>query len=319
MKREVLEKLVITIVLAASGIYFYRELPSFIALVRKINASTLALVFGTLILQWILRAWRDRELLRIQKHSMPYFPLFYINNSQTLLNYLPFKAGTITAGHWLKKNFKVPYKSYFVSLVFQNLLTLVAAGFFSLLIMLGHRGFASSSGKSLALLFFGIAMASLLVLLFGGQLLRIQFIHKLPEKYRAHIKDIGSSLSSFKKEGPTAAKIFILSVLGFVVGSYRLLLLWQTTPTHIDLPESIIMGTMAQIGVLLSITPAALGFREFFLGAASSTLSADFKSGVLISALERILVLVAVGLAQLIFWFPFQNALKRRSQKEPST
>src|SRR5690606_11070057 len=88
----------------------------------------------------MLRAFRDRALFATLGHSTRVVSVYWLNNVQISLNYLPLKAGTISSAEFFRSRFRVPYGDFAVFLAQRYLVTILVASLFAAAALLAREG-----------------------------------------------------------------------------------------------------------------------------------------------------------------------------------
>ncbi len=274
-----------------------REIPSTL---RRIGPLGAILIFSSILVQWLLRSLRDRNIFRMQGKGLSWITVFRANNLQLLLNYLPLKAGTVSSGIWLKKHSQIEYRHFLLNMILQNLLTVMVSSLLAAGVLAYELFWLERSIHSLLLLFFLLCAFSPL-LIFG-----LPYLGRIP-RFRAVLDKLGltSLLYSLKPRDFSAPLLlaFIFSFFIFFLSVFRVYWIAVQQNPDFTLGNGIVVGAAAFLSTLASITPAALGIREMALGASTGALGLGFESGVLLSAIERLFVLCAAIGAQLLFVF----------------
>lgn len=107
-------------------------------------------------------------------------------------------------------------------------------------------------------------------------------------------------ITRFARMPVTAIWSVLMSVTMFVLTVWRLDLLSKILVFDVGVVELVLFSAVAQLSLLLALTPGALGVREFFMGSLARLFGFSSAIGVLLSLSER---LIALGLSLLFAAF----------------
>ena len=132
---------------------------------------------------------------------------------------------------------------------------------------------------------------------------------KLPDKVHRFITRLHAGLRTVRRSRSRFTGVFALSILCFLLQSVRLHTLLSSVDSKISFGQSLVYAAMAQMSVIVSITPSALGIREVLFGLVSRVTGQSLVLGVVTAVFERVFVLLCAFLV--IFGVVSQRMLSR--------
>lgn len=267
--------------------YLYRDISTF-ALVNLGWAEAIV-IFLTIGGQIGARVWCDRILYTSLGYSVPAGSLYVIQAKQTILNYLPFKAGTIYAACALKMRHQIAVSHFTAVFATQNALTLGVTLLAAALAMSWSTTAEVQSWPVVTVLA-ALGLLSLAVLF-----LRIPTFIKLPERLQNVVKRIHEGMLQFRRKPDRLLATTLLRLVAVILMAWRFQLLYTVAGESVTFAVALVISASVLVSLLIAITPAGLGIREALLGVTSGLLAAPPAVAVIASMLERILVLGYVG------------------------
>lgn len=270
---------------------------------RNLRGAQLAAIAGLLLLQWGLRAWRDRFLYAAAGYSLRARSLFWTNSVQLSLNYLPLKAGTLSSAGFLYSAFGVRLQDFAVMLGQQYLLNALASSVLAagaLWLAPGAIGVGRILG---ALAFLGLGTAALGFLAWDG------FTRFLPAGIAGRLSQGGvKSLAILKHDAPAALGAMALTIAMCLTSAVRMTVVFGILAVSLGLPDALVISASLMLSALLAVTPAGLGVTESLVGVTSALLRHPGPEGVMAATIDRAVILalsllISVALAPLA-WRP---------------
>ncbi|SHI15901.1 lysylphosphatidylglycerol synthase domain-containing protein [Desulfofustis glycolicus] len=239
-------------------------------------------------------------------YNIPVFALYKLLAQQNVLNYLPFKAGTIYTASLLRLKYNIPIFHYAAVFTAQNLLalgtTLMAAGIALLFTQsISSQYFLAST----VLIFAGIFTLAMLFI-------RIPNVHFFSTKINKNIRILSDAIAKCKQHPITFLSVTILRFLAIALMTWRFQILFNMSDTEISFSIALVLSASMLISLFIAITPAGLGIRELLLAVTSSLMLIPPSTAVIISILERVLVLVFSAVIAVAGFFWTQSPTKSR-------
>lgn len=229
---------------------------------------------------------------------------FRLVTVSSFANYLPLSAGIAVKAFFLKKVYRLPYRTFVLGHGTLLLVVIAVNGAVGLSTLAAFYRERATGVIGLAFLFM-IAAGSLLFL--PGPLSRL-------------LKRDGTSrevaqLGAMRRRGPALA---LLQVLSLLASAATLKIAFDMGPGGPDFAACVILSAAGILTRLLSITPGALGVREFLVGGLSLLLGFDMRDAVFASTLSRLVEIAVLFSLGSLFTFGFSRRLVSRYNEKTS-
>jgi uncharacterized protein (TIRG00374 family) len=254
-KKFITNLLTLTVILLM-GLYLYRNREVFSNL-KNLQIPYLIYIFIVQTIAISIIALTNKKVINILKINIPYKEAFLLQYSNSFLNKIVSEGGAFFRGYFLKEVYKLPYTKYVSTiggLYIISFLSNSLIGLISLVFIYITRG---SVNYWVVIFFIG-------VLLFTILLLVINPVLKNKKEYRV-IKWITSILQGWSEIKRDKKKLLIfvfLSVLGLLMSSLQLILVYRGLGYNVGLFESLYMSSIAIITTFINITPDSIGITE---------------------------------------------------------
>jgi uncharacterized membrane protein YbhN (UPF0104 family) len=276
--------------IAILGYYINAHFDEFKNALGQMKVSFFLLALLSVALQWTCRIIRDKMMFNELNYHVPFWGLMYVYAQQNILNYLPAKAGTIYSAAALKQKYGVSLTHFGAAFAAQNILTLamilVSAGFALLSVNLPET--VHKVPASIALIVCGMGLIAVLFLRVPKWLSPTPRIQKI-------IDQLHIGMDALSKHKKLLIMTTCLSLLGALLTAWRMQLLLSST-VGVSFGTALVLAAVVMISVVVSFTPAGLGVREALVGATSNFLALSATAGVIVSTLDRIVILTFVGM-----------------------
>ena len=293
--RIVLRRSVALLLTAIFFVYLWSIRHDLLVALRNLRGSQLGAIAGLLTLQWGIRAWRDRGLYGAAGYRLGPAAVYWSNNVQLSLNYLPLKAGTLSSAGFLLSTFGVRLQDFAVVLGQQYLLNALASSVLAtgaLWLAPGRVGAGTVLGT---LAFMGIGAAAFGFLAWDG------FARFLPANVAERFRQTGvRSLAIFKHDAPAAMGAMALTIAMCLVSAARMIVVFDIVGVDVGFADSLVISASLMLSALLAVTPAGLGITESLVGLTAALLSHSGPQGVLAATIDRAAILalsILIGLA----------------------
>jgi uncharacterized membrane protein YbhN (UPF0104 family) len=281
-----LKKILVSALIVAFAIYLWTIRQQLAVALDNLRPSTLAALVAILLFHWIVRACRDRVLLKALGYSTSAVALFWVNCAQIALNYLPFKAGTLSSAGFLKARHSVLYRDFAVTFIQQYLLLLFGACILALLALLVAPALPVVQAHGVAIVLAVISLGCMGILAWDG------FWKLLPNKIRSRLDNSSRGLHVFREAPRAGLQALLLSLLMAVAAVARVWLLFSAIHHPIGISGAALVSAAMQTSLIVSITPAGLGITEAAAGLTAKLALMGTKTGVLVAAMDRMVILL---------------------------
>lgn len=275
----------------AAIIYLGRRHWERLDVLLNVQLHDIAGLSGLFLLTHVVIAACWDSALRSQGRFVNFTEQLLITFLRAYLNLLLPWAGAGAVAVYMKKRAAIPYSNY---LYLQWELTWIS------LASLG-------TGGVLMLTLFPAAPNSMLygmILLVAGSLLMVYAVRLMKNGWL--LPGIVEWLR--KRTGEEAsplpiARLFLMTLVNFVVRSARTWLLFVAIGSPITLVEAVLLTVAADLAVAINITPNGLGIREAAISVAAAVLGHDPGIGVAAAVLDRVVFTFwIVVFGQLAIW-----------------
>ncbi len=273
--RRALPALATLAVILGLASYLYDQ-RAHIASTWTLHPSDCARIGALVLASLWLRAWANRAFfgrLGVEASLRDWFGVVSVTS---FTNYLPLSAGLLAKGFFLNRVHRLPYRTFAIGQVGLLLLILGANGGMGLGALLG--GLPPGGRAPLALAFAGMIAASALVWLPRAPAPWLRFVpfEHLPAVRRA------------------APAVIALQAGVLLSTAYSLRLAFDMGEARVPLAACVVFGAAVVVTRVVSITPGALGIREFLVGALAWTTGYDLADAVIAATVVRAVELVVV-------------------------
>jgi uncharacterized membrane protein YbhN (UPF0104 family) len=244
----------------------------------------------------------DGDVLRVALlglgHRIGHYRAFLLAMVMTYTNLIVPRAGMGAPAIYLKHRMGVAYADFFALLIPTVVLQMLAVAVCGLACQAAlSLGWGHVFHKSVAALFAGTILASLAVLYApmprGGRGRVAQFLHRLVAAWQRLMGN-----------GALAWRIFAAQLVICLLCGVRLHLAFTALGVSVNFFAAMLMSMLAQMTILIAITPGAMGVREAAILLAAPLLGA-LPAGTLGNAvaLDRLVWMIAVvGIGQWGAW-----------------
>lgn len=257
--------------------------------VKKINTLELFVIFFTVLMQLMFRALRDKVIYNKLGVSIRKRNLLNLYSYQNVLNYLPFKIGTLYTFHKLKNDFNINYVHSLMIFIYQNcvflcMIFLINCVFFT---------FFSSVylGKAFNFLIFTAFFISLIMSFYLFK--KNNILYKIITFFKKNLK---GEYSDIELPLTTLFSILVLTTISFTFVIFRYHLILNLLVVLYPFEMALNLASSAQLSLLFSITPAGLGIRESFFVGVASLYDFNFEKVFILSVIDRSSVLIFCSL-----------------------
>ena len=218
--------------------------------------------------------------------------LFYYSQASNIMNYLPFKAGIVLMGAYLKKKYNLHYYKYIIFTAV-NYFFVVSCSI-AVLIFLVFSGYSSITYQSLTFRLpsgFGISGGVWLILIFFVASINIAYLYHKRNKIRDYIYILNSNIQVRSKT------LYILeytfqSLVQILLFGLRMYFSFRLAGISISYQDAVLIGVFANLSFIISFTPGAIGIKEGVITAVSVYFTGSPGTGLLASLIDRCMNLI---------------------------
>ena len=254
----------------------------------KLSIFRLSVLFALYFATTLIGGAVVKLLVTVLRTRTAFWNMVWLNNAAAMLNYLPFKFGTIFRANYLKHYYGLSYTRFVVFFMYVSLLTVAVAtgmGFIALLVVYGLTGYESK------------ILAFLLAIVAAGSMLFLFVPLPVPSGKRRLVRVLREFIAGRKEIYAEKKNILIsclLLVLNYFLTASITWLIYRSLDTYIHPAGCLILGSLGYVVLFVGITPGGLGIRELVLGFGAAVLGVPLQIGVLAAMLDRAVVLAYV-------------------------
>jgi len=223
----------------------------------------------------------SKILLNSFHAKVKFWDMFHLYNSSILLNYLPFKFGTLFRASYLKKNAGLKYARFGTFFVYQTLIMVFSISVLGLFVLFFVYSLSSMATRVLFILFIIFFLGSF-VLLF----IRVPLFRK-KNKVTHILNDFLLGRSEIQKNTKILLLYAFMMGLNFISGAIRLAFIYEGLGQNTHIGGLLILGAAAYFSMFISITPGALGIKELALASAAEAIGIPLNIGMSAALLDR--------------------------------
>lgn len=273
-------------------VYFYHNRKDFEAL-ADVSAGHVALIILFQLLVIVTNAWILRSLLSLYGKRMPALEAFAVTLKSSIVNFFGFLQGGIGyKAIYLKRNYDLSYKK-FLLLYTANYVVIFATASLLALCGLFIRVRQGEAVDVISLLIFGGMATVMLSIMLVRKQVTLRGSNKL-------VRGLNEALTGWHLIARSRRTVLSLLLAAFLQAlSLSALFYVELLAIGVDptIPAALLYAGLANVALLVAITPASLGFREGILILSQTSLGLSTSLILVSSTLERVsyFLLLAVG------------------------
>ena len=294
--RSTLRRMIALLLVGLFVGYVWRVRHDIAAAFLRLNPGSLASLLALLLVQWGLRAWRDSRLFTASGNPVHASALFWLNNVQLCLNYLPFKSGTLASAEFLHQRFGIGVIDFLRVVTQQYLLGAFAAASLAAVAVWFVGPISGSAAALASVVFLSVAACSICLLLW-----RVP-TSLIPEYLLGRFSLARGGLDLGRSGARSVTTILLLTFGLCFASAMRMKVVFGVVSQSMRLTDAVVVSAALLLSPLVAVTPAGLGVTETFVGLTSVLIGRSGEDGVVATTLDRAVALVlsliiAVGLA----------------------
>ncbi|MHA1696287.1 MAG: lysylphosphatidylglycerol synthase transmembrane domain-containing protein [Candidatus Helarchaeota archaeon] len=225
------------------------------------------------------------ELFNVNLKIKEWFSLSILNNYS---NYFLTKGGQVLRSIYLKKKHQFPYKNYILIFIFNNLLIIFSISL--VVIFTSFFKFLHQLNFNFNLIIFFTLLSIITIIPF---FLSKRILKFFSPKFK-HWAETITRWIIIRHNKKIAIKIIFLTTLLIFWGSFRIFLIYKMLFTPILFSSALIIVSISLLSPFISITPAALGIREFVMSYAAKLAGEDFAIATAVATTDRVVSMIWV-------------------------
>jgi uncharacterized protein (TIRG00374 family) len=278
--RNVVSIFVLVVVLLFLFIYVSSRIEDF-SLLLKISPEKLVLLFIASLIFRLSLGWNFKILMLFFNLRLVFNEWFGLTAISTMTNYLaPAKAGSAAQAVYLKKKHGLNYTHFISSLagffIISFLVNSVVGMFLSAAVM---RNLPLLANK-IFLFFFCAAI----VILIPFILMRYANVNKI--KWNLIVRLL-EGLKKFHHQSRFLSLFIFSQLLVILAIGMRLFFAFSAIGLDINIASCIVIALVTSFSIFLSITPANLGIKEFFITGSSIAVGLTPAQGLMVALIDR--------------------------------
>jgi len=264
-----------------------------------ISPSIVALMVAATVAARLVQGRSLQILLRAQGHSVGLGETFFLGIVTSYTNLVLPRAGMGAPALYLKRRYQVSFADFGSLSVLVSVLSLVAAGLLGLVCLsVAHLEFRQPLDLKVTLAF--------AVVVLGGIVATFVRV-RVAERRRGRIADFLSRFAySWAQLGSSRliiAQSLALQMVALVLYTLRLKLAFMSMGVEVSFLGVVVATMLGALAMLVSITPAGLGFREAAIAFSATMLGCSHSIALAAAVLDRLVVTACVViLAQFGLW-----------------
>ena len=216
---------------------------------------------------------------------------------------------------YLKIRRHVALSHYAAVALASTFLNIMAVGVLGLILQV-QLHFAGGVGFNfqVGLLFAGTFVAAICGLLAPSPALSL-----MPLRIRERLEGPRAAWRELSRDRTSVAWMLALQLASIFLRGLRLQVAFRAAGAEVDFVNVLIASLLADVAALVSLTPAALGFREAAIVYGSTLMGVPPPTALLAAALDRIVTSLGIAvLGQLFVWLGLRDLRDRADGKEES-
>ena len=302
--RRIVAVLLWIIVLLGLVYYLILHAENMESLIR-FSAADIIILVGLFILTQFSNSTKLLLIVRKAEIKMGVLEAFHITNINTMVNYLPLKAGAVALAVYFKKKHSLSYMNFTKLLLANQIVQVLAvtslAALFVVLHYLITGIFFGKLFYIFCILFLGILCGLFLVKALVKNNL---FSQPVWEKAKEAVNGLGIVLN----DKVLMRNLLWLNLLTVLTMGARLAIAFKILSFKAPLILPFIAGQVKIIAVLLSVTPSGLGIAELAAGGVSEVMNSGVNIGIYAASVDRVLsVLFLIIMSGISFVYIYRH------------
>jgi uncharacterized membrane protein YbhN (UPF0104 family) len=214
---------------------------------------------------------------------------FRLVTVSAFINLLPLSAGLAAKAVYLKRVYRIPYRSFALGQIGLFTLFMSTSGVlgFSSLVLAYPAHLSGPIGPAFALMCFAA------ILLFPPEILLRRLQARLP----------GNAVEQMEGMRKAIKTVPVIHGANLLAAAAVLKLSFDTGPAEVSFAACVVFCSAGILTRFVSLTPGALGIREFMIGGLAYLVGFEFKDAVIASTLSRVIEVVVICVLGSLFTY----------------
>lgn len=206
----------------------------------------------------------------------------------TLTNLLPFSAGLIAKGVYLKHNHSLAYTSF---------LSASAALF---VLFISNEGLIGIVSLGFIILKQRIAVPNLLLLGFAGMMLSLSLFWipleriPYPHRWQGYVQRLEEGWLILRHQRALLVRLMAINTITILIYAMRLWIVFRGLSQDVTLAQCLVFSAASILTQLVSITPGGLGLREGIVAGIAHLFGFDVGTSVIAVSIDRWFAMIIV-------------------------
>jgi uncharacterized membrane protein YbhN (UPF0104 family) len=300
--------LITFLVIVGLAIYLYINQES-IQRIKYLNILDIVVIIGLQLLNLFILGVFNLIMLKRIDHNIimsDAILLQYVNN---FLNNILSKGGSIYRALYLKTQYNFPYSKFISAITGLYVITFLTNSLLGILSIILISNLYGKDELILTMLFSGSFFGSFLIILLRPK------VRKKHNRYGQILNSILLGWNAIREIPREIYYLIFLSFLNLNLNTIQLLYIYRTLGADVNYLSMILLGSLATITQILTITPSGIGIREAVFAFSSNMIAISDEILVLGSLIIRAIALPSSILAGSISYFILQKRMKEKSIK----
>ncbi len=264
-----------------------------------VSPSVVALMVASMLAARLAQGRGLQLLLRALGHRVGLGEMFFLNILTSYTNLVLPRAGTGAPALYLKRRYQVSFADFGSLSVLVSVLNLVAAGLLGLVCLcIAHLGFGQPLELKVTLAFSVVVLGGIV-----ATFVRVPFAERRRGRIADFLRRFAYSWAQVGSSRLIIAQNLALQMVALVLHSLRLKLAFVAMGVEVSFLGVVVATMLGALAMLVSITPAGLGFREAAIAYSATMIGCSPSVALAAAVLDRLVVTACVViLAQIGLW-----------------
>lgn len=255
----------------------------------------------------LVRAWEQCYIVGALDARLTFRESFHLTMGCTLLNYLPLNAGTVIKARFLKANQALKY-AHFVSMMSALVLvTLMGGGLLGLAVLPLSADFGGASARwTMAAVLAAAVLAPL-----GMLNVPPRWLGSGKRFIQVALRDMLEGWGQLRRRRGGLCMLSGLSILKLLLMGGRFWICFRAFGADASFVASVLFAIIANLMMLVNITPGSLGVREVLIAAVAAWTGMAFDKGVFAAGLDRMFSLAFAVLSGVPSLIVMRRSMRR--------
>lgn len=264
-----------------------------------VSPSIVALMVASTVAARLVQGRSLQILLRAQGHRVGLGETFFLGIVTSYTNLVLPRAGTGAPALYLKRRYQVSFADFGSLLLLISVLHLVAAGSLGLVCLsVAHLEFRQPLDLKVTLAFAVVVLGGIV-----ATFVRVPVAERRRGRIAEFLRRFAYSWAQLGSSRLIISQNLALQIVALVLQSLRLKLAFVAMGVEVSFLGVVVATMLGALAMLVSITPAGLGFREAAIAYSATMIGCSPSVAVAAAVLDRLVVTACVViLAQFGLW-----------------